>query len=134
MQGTVTEDSDVLLFGSRHVYRHFFEETKFTEYYAMDRIQDTLHLDQQKLCLLALFLGSDYTEGVQGVGIVNGMEILRHFPDLGSLRRFHKWATDIHDNIKASNKQKYSHCKKKKKSLRNTGWGRGGTPLRTLAS
>jgi len=29
---------------------------------------------------LAMLLGADYTEGVKGVGIVNGMEILQAFP------------------------------------------------------
>jgi len=37
------------------------------------------------LIYLALFLGSDYTEGIRGVGIVNGMEIVHAFDSLEAL-------------------------------------------------
>lgn len=45
----------------------------------MNIIRDKLGLTREKLILLALFLGSDYTLGVKGVGPVNGMEILSVF-------------------------------------------------------
>ena len=47
-------------------------------------------LDRSKLINLAYLLGSDYTEGVPGVGYVTGMEILNEFPGLGlePLREF----------------------------------------------
>lgn len=31
--GTITEDSDIWLFGARHVYKNFFNKNKFVEYY-----------------------------------------------------------------------------------------------------
>lgn len=40
-------------------------------------------LDRTKLINLAYLLGSDYTEGIQGVGYVTGMEILNEFPGAG---------------------------------------------------
>ena len=40
-------------------------------------------LSQDQLILLAYFTGSDYTEGVQGVGVVTAVEILRDFPGKG---------------------------------------------------
>ena len=40
-------------------------------------------LDRTKLINLAYLLGSDYTEGVAGVGYVTGMEILNEFPGPG---------------------------------------------------
>ena len=40
-------------------------------------------LSQDQLILLAFFTGSDYTEGVQGVGVVSAVEILRDFPGKG---------------------------------------------------
>lgn len=47
---------------------------------------------------LAMLLGSDYTEGVKGVGIVNAMEILKGFDINSDLRdgltRFRKWMDD----------------------------------------
>lgn len=40
-------------------------------------------LDRSKLINLAYLLGSDYTEGIPGVGFVTGMEILNEFPGAG---------------------------------------------------
>ena len=58
----------------------------------MDEIEKTLCLDRNKLVNVALFLGSDYTIGIKGVGIVNSMEIISCFQDLEALRRFRAWA------------------------------------------
>ncbi len=38
-----------------------------------------------------MLLGSDYTEGVTGVGIVNAVEIVSAFPGFEGLERFKKW-------------------------------------------
>lgn len=40
-------------------------------------------LDRGKLINLAYLLGSDYTQGIPGVGYVTGMEILNEFPGPG---------------------------------------------------
>jgi len=42
---------------------------------------------------MALFLGSDYTLGIKGVGIVNSMEIVTAFESIDGLRRFKQWAS-----------------------------------------
>jgi len=42
---------------------------------------------------LALFLGSDYTLGIKGVGIVNAMEIVEIFDSIEGLKRFSEWAS-----------------------------------------
>lgn len=65
-QGTITDDSDVFLFGGRHVYRHMYSNTHEMEYYDNEDIQSLLGLDRNKLILLSYLLGSDYTEGIEG--------------------------------------------------------------------
>jgi DNA excision repair protein ERCC-5 len=45
------------------------------------------------LIYLALFLGSDYTIGIKGVGIVNAMEIVEVFDNVDALKRFQQWAS-----------------------------------------
>ena len=53
------------------------ENLQFVEaYYARD-IERGLGLGKDQLVALAMLLGGDYTDGVRGVGIVNGMEVLR---------------------------------------------------------
>jgi DNA excision repair protein ERCC-5 len=46
---------------------------------------------QVKLIQLALLLGSDYTEGVHGIGIVNAVEVVNAFPGEDGLEDFKEW-------------------------------------------
>ena len=46
----------------------------------MEDITQELGIDRDDLISMAYFLGSDYTEGVYGVGLVNSMEIISTFP------------------------------------------------------
>eukprot|EP01036_Dinobryon_divergens_P026185 gene26185-34803_t len=78
VHGTVTEDSDIFLFA--------------------DDVKKEMGLEREDLVALAYFLGSDYCEGVHGVGIVNALEILQAFPMkqsagglMDGLRRFKEW-------------------------------------------
>ncbi|KAL0017809.1 hypothetical protein WJX77_008582 [Trebouxia sp. C0004] len=48
-------------------------------------------MSRDKLIQLALLLGSDYTEGVAGIGIVNAVEIVNAFPTEELLVNFRKW-------------------------------------------
>ncbi|KAL8190015.1 UNVERIFIED_CONTAM: hypothetical protein K2H54_036027 [Gekko kuhli] len=81
--GTITDDSDIWLFGARHVYKNFFSQKKYVEYYQYVDFQNQLGLDRNKLISLAYLLGSDYTEGIPNVGYVTAMEILNEFPGRG---------------------------------------------------
>ena len=47
------------------------------EEFRTDDITRELGLDQKALIRLGMLLGSDYTEGVAGIGIVNAVEVLR---------------------------------------------------------
>lgn len=40
--GTITDDSDVWLFGGRHVYRNFFSQNKHVEHYQFSDMQNQL--------------------------------------------------------------------------------------------
>ncbi|MGH0186324.1 UNVERIFIED_CONTAM: hypothetical protein FKN15_021068 [Acipenser sinensis] len=100
--GTITDDSDIWLFGARHVYKNFFSQNKYVESYQYSDLQNQLGLDRSKLINLAYLLGSDYTEGVPGVGYVTGMEILNEFPGPGMepLVKFRNWWTEAQKNKK----------------------------------
>ena len=68
VDGVVTDDSDVWLFGATEVYKNIFNEQKYVELYrARDVIQE-LGLQREDYVCLALLLGSDYTTGVHGIG------------------------------------------------------------------
>jgi len=81
VDGVVTEDSDALLFGCRKVYRNIFDKNKFTELYDCKTIGSEMGLSRDDLVKMSVFLGSDYTRGVKGIGPVNAIEIITSFPD-----------------------------------------------------
>lgn len=63
--GVITDDSDVLLFGDRiNVYKNVFNSKKYIERYTSRAISSNMKLDRDRLILLAMLLGSDYTEGL----------------------------------------------------------------------
>eukprot|EP00890_Picochlorum_soloecismus_P003628 jgi/Picsp_1/4266/NSC_01775-R1_protein len=102
VDGVVTDDNDSFLFGARRVYRHIFEENKYVEEYRTEEIENELGLSRDKLIMLALLLGSDYTPGISGVGIVNAIEIVSAFPDYENLLKFAKWMNDIGEDFLSS--------------------------------
>lgn len=100
VDGVVTDDSDVFLFGASKVYKNVFNQEKYVECYMSNDVERELSLDRERLIQLAYLLGSDYTTGFAGVGQVAAMEILKEFqgdsdePDespLEPLKRFKEW-------------------------------------------
>ena len=63
-----------------------FNQNRFVEMYKMETFERELGVDRDKLIEMALLLGSDYTEGVHGIGIVNALEIVNAFQDLAEFR------------------------------------------------
>lgn len=101
----ITDDSDAFLFGARSVYKNMFDEKKYVEVYLTTDIERELGFRRVDLVSLALLLGSDYTEGVKGVGIVNATEIVQAFccngedqessaPESG-LKKFKAWLNEF---------------------------------------
>ncbi|MCO5592320.1 hypothetical protein L7F22_046321 [Adiantum nelumboides] len=91
VDGVVTDDSDVFLFGGRNVFKNIFDDRKYVETYYMKDVISELGLDQEKLIHMALLLGSDYTEGISGIGIVNAIEVVSAFEGEEGLQKFKDW-------------------------------------------
>lgn len=92
VDGIVTDDSDIFLFGGTRVYKNMFNAAKFVECYLLSDLEKEYALDRQKLIRFAHLLGSDYTEGVPGVGPVTALEILTDFSDL---EEFSTWCEKV---------------------------------------
>uniref|UniRef100_A0A3Q2UIB4 Excision repair cross-complementation group 5 n=1 Tax=Fundulus heteroclitus TaxID=8078 RepID=A0A3Q2UIB4_FUNHE len=118
--GTITDDSDVWLFGGRHVYKNFFSQSKYVEHYQYSDLQSQLGLDRTKMINLAYLLGSDYTEGVPGVGYVTGMEILNEFPGQGlePLVQLSKWWSEAQEKRRVTDDPRDTKVKKKVRELK----------------
>ncbi|MED6199328.1 hypothetical protein PIB30_074944 [Stylosanthes scabra] len=114
VDGVITDDSDVLLFGARSVYKNIFDDRKYVETYFMEDIEKELGLSREKLVRMALLLGSDYTEGVSGIGIVNAIEVVNAFPEEDGLLKFRKWVESPDPTILGNlNTKSGSNTKKK---------------------
>ena len=92
VDGIVTDDSDVFLFGGTRVYKNMFNQAKFVECYLSSDLEKEYSLDRQKLIRIAHLLGSDYTEGLPNVGPVTALEILSEFD---TLELFSDWWSTI---------------------------------------
>ncbi|CCH44056.1 DNA repair protein [Wickerhamomyces ciferrii] len=112
VDGIITDDSDVFLFGGGKVYKNMFHEKHYVEFYSSQDIERELGLTRQKLIEIAQLLGSDYTEGLKGIGPVNAMEILSHF---GDLTNFRNWFVETQFDIgKQQNEESFLKNLRKK--------------------
>ncbi|KAM7280360.1 hypothetical protein ACFE04_007494 [Oxalis oulophora] len=91
VDGIVTDDSDVFLFGGKNIFKNIFDDRKYVETYFMKDVENELGLTREKLIRMALLLGSDYTEGISGIGIVNAIEVLNAFPEEDGFCKFREW-------------------------------------------
>ncbi|KAF7374804.1 hypothetical protein MSAN_00366100 [Mycena sanguinolenta] len=96
VNGVITDDSDVFLFGSQRVFKNMFNQSKTVE--------------------LAYLLGSDYVDGLPGVGPVVAMELLDEFPGEDGLHKFKDWWTKVQSgkDRPEDNKSKFRKRFKKK--------------------
>lgn len=76
-------------------------------YFRDVNINAQLGLNRESLINIALLCGSDYTEGIRGVGPVTAMEILAKFPGAGieGLAKFKTWWENAQREIRVPVKQ-----------------------------
>ncbi|XP_063701069.1 DNA excision repair protein ERCC-5 [Culicoides brevitarsis] len=103
VDGIISDDSDVWLFGGSCVYKNFFDNKKIVLEYRAESIKNLFHLDQRTLIQLGMLVGSDYTSGIQGIGTVTAMEVISAFSSnkndhtdeaisvISALRKFRDW-------------------------------------------
>lgn len=91
VDGVITDDSDVFLFGAKRVFKNMFNQAKTVECFLLSDLSRELGLDRGTLIRLAYLLGSDYVLGLPGVGPVVAMELLREFPGEDGLHKFKDW-------------------------------------------
>ncbi|KAI1202759.1 PIN domain-like protein [Nemania serpens] len=120
VDGVVTDDSDIFLFGGTRVYKNMFNGNKFVECYLSSDLERELSLSREQLISLAHLLGSDYTEGLPGVGPVTAVEILSEFPGRDGLKEFHDWWQDVQVHNRPKEVDKASGFRKKFRKSQGT--------------
>ncbi|KAK8927495.1 hypothetical protein H634G_05242 [Metarhizium anisopliae BRIP 53293] len=113
VDGIVTDDSDTFLFGGTRVYKNMFNSNKFVECYIGKDLEKELSLSRDQLISLAQLLGSDYTEGLPGVGPVTAVEILSEFPGKSGLENFREWWTSVQSQSRPKEADAASPFRKK---------------------
>ena len=113
VDGVVTDDSDIFLFGGTKVYKNMFNNNKFVECYLSADVERDLSLSRRQLISLALLLGSDYTDGLPGVGPVTAVEILSEFPGAEGLAAFREWWEDVQQHGRAKDADASSAFRRK---------------------
>ncbi|KIW07149.1 uncharacterized protein PV09_02019 [Verruconis gallopava] len=110
VDGIVTDDSDVFLFGGTRVYKNVFNQAKFVECYLATDLEAEFGLTRQRLISIAQLLGSDYTEGLPGIGPVTALEILSEFDDLVA---FKEWFNAVQQGQRSKDADANSAFRKK---------------------
>lgn len=113
VDGIVTDDSDTFLFGGTRVYKNMFNSNKFVECYVGADLDKELSLSREQLISLAQLLGSDYTEGLPGVGPVTAVEILSEFPGKDGLDKFREWWRDVQSQVRSKEADASSSFRRK---------------------
>lgn len=112
VDGIVTDDSDVFLFGGTKIYKNMFNQSKYVECYLTSDMEKEYALHRRKLISFAHLLGSDYTEGIPGIGPVSALEILTEF---SSLEEFRDWWTQFQTGMSALHDPEGRHSEFHKK-------------------
>ncbi|KAL4064412.1 hypothetical protein J3A83DRAFT_4376630 [Scleroderma citrinum] len=95
VEGIITDDSDVFLFGGLRVYKNMFNQAKTVECFLLADLAREVGLTRDALIRLAYLLGSDYVEGLPGVGPVMAMELMKEFPGEDGLHKFKDWWSKV---------------------------------------
>ncbi|KAJ7678916.1 hypothetical protein DFH06DRAFT_1265749 [Mycena polygramma] len=118
VNGVITDDSDVFLFGSARVFKNMFNQAKTVECFLLADLDRELGLDRDTLIRLAYLLGSDYVDGLPGVGPVVAMELLDEFPGEDGLYKFKDWWVKVQSGKDKPEDNKSKFRKRFKKNFK----------------
>lgn len=92
VDGCVSQDNDCFLYGAKVVYRNFnlsgaTASGGSIDVYNMEKTENALKLDRNKMIALALLCGCDYNDGLNGVGKEAVLKLFEHVRDENILDR-----------------------------------------------
>ncbi|XP_021274220.1 flap endonuclease GEN-like 2 isoform X2 [Herrania umbratica] len=112
--GCFSSDSDIFLFGARTVYRDIcLGEGGHVVCYEMADIEQKLGFGRNSLISLALLLGSDYSQGVHGLGPGSACQIVKSVGDHDILQKVASEGLSFARKTKSSKKQGQDKCNDK---------------------
>lgn len=79
-----SQDYDSFLFGASRVMRNYKDEE--IDYVELETLLKHLNIDREKLILLGMLVGTDYNQGIRGIGVVKGLEMVKRLEKREILR------------------------------------------------
>ncbi|NXG48589.1 GEN endonuclease, partial [Psilopogon haemacephalus] len=113
VDGCITNDGDVFLYGAQTVYRNFAMNAKdpHLDCYTMSSIKEKLGCDRESLIGLAILLGCDYLpKGVPGVGKEQALKLIETLRGQNLLQRFEQWKEQSQYNNPLLVVKRTVHC------------------------
>ncbi|NWU52356.1 GEN endonuclease, partial [Dromas ardeola] len=114
VDGCITNDGDVFLYGAHIVYRNFAMNAKdpVLDCYTMCSIKEKLGCDRESLIGLGILLGCDYLpKGVPGVGKEQALKLIETLRGQNLLQRFEQWKEQFqYDNNPPLVVKRVTHC------------------------
>ncbi|VEN57561.1 unnamed protein product [Callosobruchus maculatus] len=122
VDGCISQDSDCFAYGAKVVYRNFSISTQgphaasggSVDIYDITKATKSLDFGRNKIIAMALLCGSDYNDGVQGVGKESVVKLFDTLSDEETLERLRSWKikSDFYKELeeKLANKNICSSC------------------------
>ncbi|XP_063170889.1 flap endonuclease GEN homolog 1 [Candoia aspera] len=114
VDGCITNDGDIFLYGAQAVYRNFTMNIKdpHVDCYLISAIEEKLSCSRESLIGLAILLGCDYLpKGVPGVGKEQALKLIKALKGQSLLQRFESWKDHFQSgDIPVSTAKEVVHC------------------------
>lgn len=102
VDGCISQDSDCFAYGARTVYRNFSISQQgvhassggAVDVYDIQKAIQSLNFGRNKIIALAILCGSDYSDGVFGIGKEAALKFFENVSDEDVLDRLRSWKTD----------------------------------------
>ncbi|XP_062266785.1 flap endonuclease GEN homolog 1 [Platichthys flesus] len=112
VDGCITNDGDVFLYGARTVYRNFNMNSRDPQVdcYRTSRVETELQLSRENMVGLAVLLGCDYIpKGIPGVGKEQALKLIQTLKEQTLLQKFIQWKED-NTGVSERVVKKVPHC------------------------
>ena len=147
INGVVSPDADCLLFGAKSLINSFINQQKggkaIATIYNINKIEKNVGIGRNKMIIIALLLGSDYCNGVKGIGMERVIKLIESIEDQLIIERLRNiiqgklsvddWDTlkseEINNNEEKENERNYELLSREELEGEMKGWGL--KPLKT---
>jgi len=86
--GLISDDQDSLLFGCPRVYHHLTFKEEFCTVTNLEYQLNYYHITRRQLIDIALLIGTDYNQGIRGIGPKKALQLIQEHQQLENIPDF----------------------------------------------